>query len=149
MWWVTALLLTVQGGAQGDLSAFTWVPFPREAFRIDWGSSLRAAARTESKDNPACYDDVCQPRVAVPGVDPKFDIRGKRTEFALAVLDRLNVGPVSSLARAIAMTGVRLDYTPPQIGDTLSARTSFGSVNVFVRWRLDAFSAPVWMANRP
>lgn len=127
-----------------DLSAPSWGPLQRE-LELNSQLGLREVARTQAGEPPPpCMDDVCQPRVALPGVDPSFDIRGKRTEFALAVLDRLDAATISDVARAIAMTGVRFDYTPPH---GLDARAGFGSVNLFVRWRLDAFGTPLWVGG--
>jgi len=150
MWWAAALLLTAQGGGgPADLSVPTWAPFPQGEFALNSLNSraaLRLAARSQERETPACLDDVCQPRVALPGVDPSFDLRGKRTEFALAVLDRLDAGAISDVARTIALTGVRVDYTPPQGLDT---RAGFGSFNVFVRWRIDAFGTPSWLGGVP
>jgi hypothetical protein len=107
-------------------------------------AGLRAEAPADSS-NPACRAEFCQPRVAIPGNEPRFDSRGKRTEMALAAVDGLRLGVVSSAARAANAAGVRVDYLPSQL-DTLSAgRGGFGKLSVGVRWRLDAWSGPTWL----
>jgi hypothetical protein len=106
-------------------------------------AELRAESPSHG-DNPACRAEFCQPRVSIPGKDPAFDGRGKRTEMALAAIDRLRLGAVSTVARAANTAGFRVDYRPP-ILDTLSTgRGGFGKLDVGLRWRLDAFHGPVW-----
>jgi hypothetical protein len=94
--------------------------------------------------SPACRADFCQPRVSIPGREQSFDTRGRRTELALAAIDRLGLGVVSSIARAANTSGVQIDYQPPQLDSTSSGRGGLGKLNVGVRWRLDAWSGPVW-----
>ena len=95
--------------------------------------------------NPACRAEFCQPRVSIPGRDTSFDTKGKRTELALAAIDRLQLGAVSTVARAVNTAGVRVDYVPPQIDAWSGGRGGgFGKLAVAVRWRLDAWHGPVW-----
>ncbi len=94
-------------------------------------------------DNPACRAEFCQPRVVIPGREQGVDTKGKRTELALAAIDRLRLGPVSSIARAANTAGVRVDYQPPQLDFTGMSR-GIGKLNVGLRWRLDAWHGPVW-----
>jgi hypothetical protein len=104
-------------------------------------AGLRAEAPARS-DNPACRAEFCQPRVSIPGSEPRFDARGKRTEIALAALDRLQAGPLSTVARAANRAGVRVDYLPPQL-DT-AGRGGLGKLSVGFQWRLDAWHGPIW-----
>jgi hypothetical protein len=140
-----ALQLVFGGGlghASGDLPAWAHpgVPAPPVAQLVAQGPS--------GSDNPACRAEFCQPRVSIPGQEPRFDTRGKRTEMALAALDRLQLGTLSTLARAANTAGVRVDYLPPQLDSMSSGRGGFGKLAVGVRWRLDAFHGPVWVAPR-
>jgi hypothetical protein len=100
---------------------------------------------------PACAGDVCQPRVAVPGYEPRYTARGKRTELALAFLDRLHAEPLATVAWWVARTGVRLDFTPPQLdpGQHPITGAGWGRFQVLVRWKLDATNAPVFAARAP
>jgi len=83
-----------------------------------------------------CQGDVCQPRVAVPGFEPRLSTRGKRTELFLRTLDRLGLEPFATAARYLAATGLRLDVAPP-------TRAGPAHFEVFLRLRLDAWGAPV------
>jgi hypothetical protein len=109
-------------------------------------ATLRAEA-PRGADNPACRAEFCQPRVSIPGQEPRFDSRGKRTEMALAAVDRLRLGVVSSLARAANTAGVRVDYLPSQLDNSDGGRGGFGKLVVGVRWRLDAWHGPVWAGS--
>jgi hypothetical protein len=129
-------------------------------FRVD--PSLVTAARADELTGggapdaapatgtpPPCVADVCQPRVSVPGFERKLDMRGKRTELFLAMLDRVHFEPIASLAWAVARTGVRLDYTPAAInGPNTLAHGGWGHFQVWLSFRLDAANAPVFM-ERP
>lgn len=94
--------------------------------------------------NPACRAEFCQPRVSIPGREVQFDTRGKRTEMALSVIDRLQLGTVSTVARAANTAGVRVDYLPPRFDTGSNGRGGFGKLSVGFRWRLDAWHGPVW-----
>jgi hypothetical protein len=93
---------------------------------------------------------VCQPRVAVPGQDPRFSTRGRRTDLALSMLQRTHVAGVASMARLLARTGLRLDYSPARLDPARGLeRNGWGEVHFGVRWRLDATNRPVWAATPP
>lgn len=87
---------------------------------------------------PACAAEVCQPRVAVPGHEPRF--RGGRTDVVLALLSSTPLRPVSALARRMADSNVRVDFSPNLGG---SGDRGWGRLVVTLRWRLDATNAPV------
>ncbi len=112
------------------------------------GPSLRAEAPDQA-DNPACRAEFCQPRVAIPGRETRLDTRGKRTELALAAVDRLGLGPVSDAARAANAWGLRADWLPPQMDAWSAGRGGFGKLTVGFRWRLDAFHGPSWASDAP
>ncbi len=101
-------------------------------------------SRGES-ENPACRAEFCQPRVSIPGREQGFDTRGRRTELALAAIDGLRLGAVSSIARAANSSGIQVDYRPPQLDSQSAGRGGFGKLGVGVRWRLDAWNWPVWL----
>ena len=106
---------------------------------------LQAEARGGSGgDNPACRAEICQPRVSIPGREQGFDTRGKRTELALAAIDGLGLGTISSIARVANASGIQVDYRPPQLDSQSAGRGGFGKLDVGVRWRLDAWNGPVW-----
>ena len=96
-------------------------------------------------ENPACRAEFCQPRVSIPGREPEFDTRGKRTELALATIDGLRIGVISTVARAVNAAGVQIDYQPGLLDSQNAGRGWFGKLNVGVRWRLDAWNGPVWL----
>jgi len=136
-----ALQLAIGGGlgfAAGEMPGWAHPEPPLSPV-----ATLRAVAPSEA-ENPACRAEFCQPRVAIPGREPQFDSRGKRTELALAAIDRLQAGTVSSLARAANTAGLRVDYLPPQLDGTNGGRGGFGKLSVGLRWRLDAWHGPVW-----
>jgi hypothetical protein len=88
-----------------------------------------------------CAGEVCAPRVAVPGFEPRFCARGKRAEQVLGFLGRRE-GPIASAARAVSASGLRLDWTPPQLAGA-TARRGFGELLLVLRFRLDAANARV------
>jgi hypothetical protein len=137
-----AVLLVLQGGAQ-----------PARSDMPEWAAALPPPSVVASlrpvgparDGGPACIADVCQGAVSLPGSAPVYDVAGRRTELALAMLDRMELGAVSSFARTAAITGLRVDYRPPQIEAFGGGRGGgYGKVKVVVRWRLDAFLTPVW-----
>ncbi len=93
-----------------------------------------------SPERPLCALDVCQPVVNVPGFEPRWDVRGRRTELFLSLLDRMDLGAISSTARWIAATGVTVDYRLPD-------REQAIQVDVYMRWRIDAFGTPLALAR--
>jgi hypothetical protein len=95
--------------------------------------SLMAESASTSQTSPAqplCALDVCQPVVYVSDFAPRWDTRGRRTEVLLALLDRMDLGALSSAARWIVATGI------PE-------RAQAVQVNVTMRWRIGAFGAPL------
>ncbi len=94
------------------------------------------ATRGETGRPAACFYDTCQPVVSVPGFEPRLDLRGRRTELFLAMLDRLDLGPVNDVARFVASTGVRVDYTPER------------KLRVWLRWRIGPYGEPVSALRR-
>jgi hypothetical protein len=128
------------GHAPGELPGWAHpdAPLPPVA-------SLRAE-RPSDDTNPACRAEFCQPRVSIPGQEVQFDTRGKRTEMALSAIDRLQLGTVSTVARAANTAGVRVDYLPSQLDSGSNGRGGFGKLAVGFRWRLDAWNGPVWSA---
>ncbi len=93
-----------------------------------------------SPGQPLCVLGVCQPVVVVPGFEPRWDARGSRTELFLSLLNRMDLGAVSSTARWIGGTGVTVDYRLPD-------RQQAVQVNVAMRWHIDAFGAPLARAE--
>jgi hypothetical protein len=85
---------------------------------------------------PVCAGDVCQPRVAVPGLEPSFR-SGNRTDAVLAMLAGSPFHAVSKVARAVS--NVRLDYSP---ANNVAGDRGWGKVVVSLRWRIDASGAP-------
>jgi hypothetical protein len=120
-------------GEPADLAARTQAM--ARALTVDSVSTSRT-----SPGRPHCALDVCAPVVNVPGFEPRWDIRGRRTELFLSMLDRMDLGAISSTARWIAATGVTVDYRLPDREQALQ-------VNVYMRWRIDAFGAPVALAR--
>lgn len=100
-------------------------------------SGMPARLGRDRRGAPVCAGEVCQPRVAVPGHDPKF--RGGRTDVVLALLSRSPLRPVSKVARYVADSNVRVDFSP-SLGQT--SERGWGRLVVSLRWRLDASNAP-------
>jgi hypothetical protein len=94
------------------------------------------AAPASDPAQPTCFLDQCAPIVTIPGREPVWDMRGRRTALFLALLDRLHVEPVSDAAWFVASTGVRLDYRPVE-----------RQIQVFVRWPLGAYSEPMFLSR--
>jgi hypothetical protein len=107
-------------------------------------------ARAEASAPPPCLGDVCQPRVAVPGYEPRLSTRGKRTELAAHLLDRANLEPLASVSHFLVVTGIRLDVTPAALDRSTLTNGSAGRghVQLMLRWRIDAFGKPVWAVVR-
>jgi hypothetical protein len=144
---LVALLLVLQGGGRPPLADVPdWATATPPASAI---ASLRPVGPSQ-EGGPACIGDVCQGAVSLPGSNPSYDGAGKRTELALALLHRMDLGAVSSIARTVAVSGVRVDYRPPQI-DILGGGQGggYGKVKVVLRWRLDAFLTPDWSDPLP
>jgi hypothetical protein len=141
-------LLTVLAGvpqaprAPGrDLRAAPPTPVP--ATVVDTArNALSARPDPSRRAPPPCLAGVCQPRVSVPGFEPRF-VRASRTELAVAYLDRMHVEPLASIGRALVATGLRIDYTPPGVELGAHAPGGWGAVFAQVRFRLDADNVPV------
>lgn len=110
-----------------------------------WAPTI-AGRVSSSAGAPACSGDICQPRVAVPGFEPRLSIRGKRTELVVKLLGRARVEPIATLVWALAATGLRVDFTPASFdsGSLSSGHGGWGHLQVLLRWRLDADNGPVW-----
>lgn len=89
-----------------------------------------------SRAPPVCVADVCQPRIAVPGIEQGAR-SGSRTDAALAMLAGSPLGAVSRVARALS--NVRLDYSP-SLG--VPGERGWGRVVLSLRWRIDASGSP-------
>lgn len=143
--------LVLRAPVFGSLSTFRFSPSLialAQAEELSGGGSLDPAPAPAGQP-PPCSGDVCQPRVSVPGYEPKLELRGKRTELFLALLDRVHIEPIASLAWAVAATGVRLDYTPAAMnGPNTLARGGWGRFQVWLSFRLDAANSPIIM-ERP
>ena len=107
---------------------------------------LRGSARREEAGAPACSGDVCQPIVTVPGFEPRYSPRGRRTELTLKLLEKARLEPLATAAFWFAASGLRLDYTPPQLspGSYPPGYAGWGRASVEVRWRIDASGVPVF-----
>ena len=148
-----AILILVSGGATSGLVLPDWGSAP--AFVASQGldgalteSALRAVGAAATRSPPPCVGDTCQPRVSIPGHEPRVDVRGKRTELFLSALERMNAGFVTTVARSVATAGIRLDYQPPRGQDANSRHPNAGRFVLIVRWRLDSWHGPVWQAAR-
>jgi len=103
------------------------------------------ATRTTSTERPVCSGDVCEPAVALPGEEPRFD-RATRTDLFLALVSRAGIEPLASVVWAFASTGLQVEYRPSWDGADGSGR-GWGSVLVRLRFRLDADNRPVFAAR--
>ena len=155
-----ALLAVLQAAPSAGADALVLrEPVLGAAFRVDpavvsseelSGGGAPELALPPGAEPPPCAGDVCQPRVSVPGFEPKLEMRGKRTELFLALLDHVHFEPIATLAWAIAATGVRLDYTPGAMSDGPNSygRGGWGRFQVYLSFRLDAANERVAM-ERP
>ncbi len=122
--------------SRADLSVF--VPHGAGAAAAWLAGGMPAGpARGRRAAAPACAADVCQPLVSVPGHEPKF--RGGRTDVVLALLSRSPLRPVSRMARSVADSNLRVDFSP-SFGQS---DRGWGRLVVSLRWRLDATNQPI------
>lgn len=128
------------GDASPDLRIRPWSDAP----------AATVAARTvpgRAEGMPPCIADVCQPRVSVPGYEPRYE-QVSRTELTLSYLDRVRLEPFATIAWALLVTGLRFDYSPPVADGASPAPQGWGTVFVRVRFRMDADNVPV-VPKRP
>jgi hypothetical protein len=117
-----------------------------------WGDAPAATVTARAAPGaggvmPPCVGDVCQPRVSVPGYEPRYE-SVSRTELALSYLDRVKLEPFATIAWTLLVTGLRLDYSPPVSDGASPAPAGWGTVFVRVRFRVDADNVPV-VPRRP
>ncbi len=105
-------------------------PRPEATLSLDGAAQRRAGG-------PICSGDVCQPIVSVPGFDPGYAGRDRRSEMFVALLTRAHVEPVATMAWALLATGLRFDYSPP-IFDGNARAHGWGSFMLRLRLRIDA-----------
>lgn len=97
----------------------------------------------ERKTPPPCLGDVCQPRVSVPGYEPRYG-RVHRTELVVRALERARLEPFATIGWAMVVTGLRFDYTPVAFDGPNSGGHGWGSVFLRMRVRIDADNVPVF-----
>lgn len=112
--------------------------------------SAESAAPADVTGPPPCVGDVCQPRVALPGYEPRVSTRGKRTELAAHLLDRANLEPLASISHFLLVTGLRLDVTLAALDRSrlTNGSAGWGHVQLMLRWRIDPVGKPVWAVVR-
>ena len=139
-----ALPLLIGAGVvhtDGELPSWA-VPSPPAAMLV-W---FRATPPADP-GSPWCHRGQCLPRIAIPGRDPVPDAKAQRTDLALAAVDRLQIGAVSSIARLATTTGMRVDFVPRKLDASVAGRgRGFGRIGFGLRWRLDAWHGPSWLA---
>jgi hypothetical protein len=142
-----ALALAPPGGDRGPSLVLGDGPRgPRLALALHQGRPASLGDAGSIAGAPACSGDVCQPVVAVPGFEPSYTLRGKRTELAMKLAARFPVEPFTSIFWWVAATGLRLDWTPAQFnpGAYPVRGAGFGFLGVELRWKIDAHGAPVF-----
>ncbi len=100
-------------------------------------SALEAGPRSR-RGGPICSGDVCQPVVSVPGFDPGYGGRDRRSELFVGLLTRAHVEPIATMAWALLATGLRFDWSPPIFDGGSANAHGWGSVMVRLRLRIDA-----------
>jgi hypothetical protein len=145
-----AVLVLVSGGARSPLALPDWAGLDAFPGRPGLAGTLAAVPLEagEPAGPPPCIGDVCQPRVSVPGFEPRIDPRGRRTGLLVSALERMDAGFLAVIARSVATAGLRVDYRPPQTEPTVPGRPNNGRLDVHLRWRLDAWHGPVWRPAR-
>lgn len=101
------------------------------------------SGRAEPATPPPCLGDVCQPRVSVPGYEPRYG-RVHRTELVVLALERAHLEPFATIGWALVATGLRFDYTPVAFDGPNSGGHGWGSVFLRLRVRMDADNVPVF-----
>lgn len=103
-----------------------------------------APRRRSSAGGPICSGDVCQPVVSVPGFEPGYSGRDRRSEAFVALLTKAHVEPIATMAWALLSTGLRFDYSPAAFDSTTNVRArGWGSLTLRLRLRIDAQGAVV------
>jgi len=97
---------------------------------------------------PPCLAGVCQPVVAVPGFEPRFE-RAHRSEALVLALQRANVEPLASLTWALVSTGLRLDWSPPVLEGPDAHARGWGSLMLRLRVRIDAENRLIFPKRPP
>jgi hypothetical protein len=127
--------------APPDLSIRPWHELG-PAWTSPGTASGAAPASSGPVTPPPCAGDVCQPRVSVPGLEPRFS-RPSRTELAVVYLERARLEPFATLGWLLLTTGLRFDYAPPEFDGASQTPTRWGSVFLRVKFRVDADNLPV------
>ncbi len=102
-----------------------------------------ASGQAERGAPPPCLGDVCQPRVSVPGYEPRYG-RAHRSELFVLALERAHLEPFATIGWALVATGLRFDYTPVAFDGPNSGGHGWGSVFLRLRVRMDADNVPVF-----
>ena len=110
-------------------------------------SALRDVGARGSSSPPVCMGNTCQPRVSIPvsGFETRIDVRGKGADFVASTLERLDAGVLATAARAIAVSGLRLEVQPRRGDEYLPMRSKLKArqAALMVVWRLDSWSGPL------
>ncbi len=102
-----------------------------------------APARADEALPPPCLGDVCQPRVSVPGYEPRYG-RSRRTELVALALERARLEPFATIGWALVTTGIRLDYRPAAFEGPNSGARGWGAVFLRFRLRMDAYNTLIF-----
>ena len=140
---ITVVLAALPGFRPAPAPAQALVAYAPTAFALRAGPPSAGpvapmASDRPARSGPACLGDVCQPVVSVPGFEPRW--RKGRNELALALLERADIQPISSLAALVARSGVLLDFSPPVLD--AGARHGWGRLLVGFRWKLGSPREP-------
>ena len=147
----SALLILACSGPMRSEELASWAR-PRVVL-ASWGldaalteGALQPVDTGESGTPPPCIGSSCQPRVSIPvsGFETRIDVRGKGGEFLASTLERMDAGIAATVARAVATAGVRLEFQPKRGDEYVPKRAKFRQVALMVRWRLDAWSGPMF-----
>lgn len=105
---------------------------------------LAVASEPRAAGAAPCLGEICQPRVAVPGFEPRYG-RAHRSELFVLALTRARMEPLASVAWALTATGLRFDWTPAALEGPGAGAHGWGSLFLRVRLRLDADNLPVFV----
>lgn len=121
-------------------------PQPELTSRAQQGSpSFFGEVPADRRDGvpPPCLGDVCQPRVSVPGHEPRYE-RPHRTEAVVLALERARLEPFATIGWALVTTGIRLEFSPAALGGQSPGGRGWGAVFLRFRVRTDADLTPVF-----